>query len=174
MIIPERLARLEIDIEKLRSMFEYQDGQLIRRTDVHYNAKAGDVAGTVDPTNGYLKVNFDGKVRFVHRLIWALVHGEQPPPRIDHWDTIRANNRIGNLRACTAAQNQMNRTPRAQFKGVTFHKGAAKFAAQIVVNKRPIYLGLFDTADCAARAYDSACLHHFGEFARPNFQGAAL
>ena len=78
------------------------------------------------------------------------------------------------LRDATRQQNRMNAIKRSDnttgFKGVCFHKAAKKFLAQIYVNRRAIYLGLFDTAAAAARAYDGAARLHHGEFAKLNFQ----
>lgn len=160
-----------LDLDLLRKMFRYADGHIIRLTTVNYNAKAGDVAGTVDRSTGYVKVNFDGKVRLAHRLIWALCHGDQPPRQIDHIDCNRSNNTIENLRACTPTQNLINRVGKRALKGVSFHKAAGKFMAQIRVGGKNIYLGLFDDEVSAACAYDAACVVNYGEFARPNFQG---
>jgi hypothetical protein len=43
-----------------------------------------------------------------HRLIWLLVHGEAPPPIIDHRNRIPFDNRPKNLRAATHALNLAN------------------------------------------------------------------
>lgn len=43
-----------------------------------------------------------------HRLIWLLVHGEAPPPIIDHRNRIPFDNRPKNLRAATHTQNLVN------------------------------------------------------------------
>lgn len=175
-VIQERLERIQsvsLNLEKLGEMFRYENGSLIRRVSVHYNAKAGDAAGTIDRSTGYVKVNFDGKVRLAHRLVWALVHGKQPPEQIDHRDGNRSNNRIENLRACTGRQNLMNTKARGQYKGVTFNKTAGKHAAQITAQGRNQHLGLYERAEDAARAYDAAAIANFGEFARLNFKGAS-
>lgn len=57
----------------------------------------------------------------------------------------------------------------SKYKGVTFNKAKGKWMAQIMVNGRNIYLGLFDDAIQAAEAYDLACKDWFGEFAKTNF-----
>lgn len=55
------------------------------------------------------------------------------------------------------------------YKGVSFHKLTGRWSAQIGVNRRLHYLGLFDTPEQAAYAYDAAAKEHHGEFARLNF-----
>lgn len=90
---------------------------------------------------------------------------------IDHKDGDPFNNKKENLRYCTDAENSRNRrmhcTNTTGFKGVVAHQG--KFKAQIGVNCRAIYLGVYTTAEEAARAYDAAALKYFGDFARLNF-----
>jgi hypothetical protein len=126
-----------IDLEKLRLMFEVDcNGQLVRRCTVHYNAKKGDIAGTVDKTTGYMRVNFDGKVHYVHRLVWALSHGELPNGFIDHINGIKTDNRISNLRVVDNRENMQNvRHARVDSKtgvlGVSFCKNTKKYIARI-------------------------------------------
>ncbi|WP_371734360.1 HNH endonuclease signature motif containing protein [Aliiroseovarius sp. xm-a-151] len=51
-----------------------------------------------------------GRVRFlVHRLIWLLVHHEEPPRVIDHINRIPFDNRPSNLRSVSHAENMANR-----------------------------------------------------------------
>ena len=103
----------------------------------------------------------------LHRLLM------QPPPAVfvDHRDCDGLNNTRGNLRLSTNAQNQHNARRRSDnttgFKGVSFYH--SRFHARIKSGGRLVYLGGFDTAEAAARAYDAAALEHFGEFARLNF-----
>jgi hypothetical protein len=45
-----------------------------------------------------------------HRIIWKLMTGEDAPDTIDHWDRDPFNNRWGNLRIATMAEQSKNRT----------------------------------------------------------------
>ncbi len=54
------------------------------------------------------------------------------------------------------------------FRGVSWHKSAKKYAAQICKNKKKTYLGLFESALDAARAYNEAATRYFGDKARLN------
>lgn len=143
---------------KLSEYFAYEDGRLVRTKTVNYKAKAGDFAGTVDKSIGYLKVNFDGKVRLVHRLIWALVYGDEPVGMIDHIDGNRANNRIENLRCCDNRTNMQNlkraRTDSATgVLGVSLCKQTGRYVGRIRSGSKYLSLGRFDTVEQASEAY---------------------
>lgn len=90
----------------------------------------------------------------------------------DHRNGDGLDNRRLNLRAATRAQNARNRRDHAsssRFKGVGWSEAARKWKAQIGVDNRRIYIGVYSTEETAARAYDAAAREHFGEFARLNF-----
>lgn len=93
--------------------------------------------------------------------------------RIDHIDGDGLNNQRANLRLCTNAQNCWNSKSRggsSRFKGVAWHKGTARWAAKIMCKGRSVWLGVFESEESAARAYDAAALRLFGRFARLNFE----
>lgn len=117
----------------------------------------------------YEIVGLDGKQYFVHRLIF-LFHNGYLPKEIDHIDRNPGNNKIENLRAATHAENHRNRklmsNNKTNFRGVSFMLiGSKKYQAHICVNKRRKYLGIFNTAKEAARAYNKATRKSHGEFA---------
>lgn len=136
----------------------------------NWNAKyAGRVAGSVSK-NGYITIRIDGVNKNAHRVIWKLIHGKDADGKIDHIDGVKSNNKLNNLRLATHSQNLMNRPKQINNtsgeKGVTYLKKYNKYKAQIHINKKNTYIGLFDNLEDAANAYHEAAKYHFGEFAR--------
>jgi hypothetical protein len=105
-----------------------------------------------------------GKVT-LHRLIT----GAGPGQHVDHINHDRLDNRRANLRLCTPRENNWNR-PGSSFSGL---KGVSPFRgrwrAVITLGGRQLWLGLHETAEAAARAYDEAATKHFGDFAFLNY-----
>jgi hypothetical protein len=98
--------------------------------------------------------------------------------QIDHKDGEDWNNQRFNLRPCTNTQNSQNRKKgkkaSSEYKGVCFNRNKKKWQAGIglwnlLSGKYSKYLGLFLIEEDAAKAYDEAARHYFGEFAALNF-----
>ena len=79
--------------------------------------RAGVVAGSDSLVRGrgdigYLKIGVTyGKQRVVmsvHRICWAIYYGEYPAEHVDHLNGDGKDNRICNLRSCSAGQNRRN------------------------------------------------------------------
>lgn len=95
-------------------------------------------------------------------------------PKGHHTDHINGNtldNRKGNLRICTPAENGRNRklnyNNKSGYKGV--HKVSKnRWQARIVLSGEKINLGLYKSAFQASEAYNSAAKKYFREFAKLN------
>jgi hypothetical protein len=158
--------------EMVRGLFDYDpaSGDLVWRVSKKGNGGAGSVAGCQCKRSGYIIVGIDGRLYRAHRLVWLHVYGELPTADIDHINGIPNDNRIKNLRLCTASQNIANskhrRNNTSGTKGVYRDTQRNKWAAEIMVHRRKIYLGRFDRLEDAAAAYKNAAHKYFGEFAR--------
>lgn len=109
-----------------------------------------------------------GKNFYMHRVIAGTPEGMST----DHINGDKLDNRRSNLRICSTSSNMRNRGKQnnntSGYKGVFWSIPAGRWRAQIVVNKKSIHLGLYDTTEEAASAYNVAAKEYFGEFANLN------
>jgi hypothetical protein len=111
----------------------------------------------------------------MHRLIKLGPQGLREKTKVDHWNGNGLDNRRGNLRAGTNAQNMMNSVGRraarkSRYKGVSVRQHPTKpYRVCIHVGGKQKHLGYFHSQEAAARVYDTAALHYFGPYARVNF-----
>ncbi len=109
----------------------------------------------------------------MHRFLLGAPKGVM----VDHRNGDKLDNRRENLRLCTNSQNQANRQVfrgASPFKGVCWQQrpnGTGAWKAQLIVESKVVYLGVFKTDLEAASAYNDAALQHFGEFAHLNDLG---
>ncbi len=140
-------------------------------------APAGSPIGADDGV-GYLRAYVAGRSHRLHRLAWMHYHGQEIPEGywIDHINSNKSDNRIRNLRLATVSENTYNKPMQSNnssgFKGVYWHSPSGMWQAKIGKNRRSRHIGLFSTKEEAARAYDTAALQLFGEFARTNEMAA--
>lgn len=123
--------------------------------------RVGDKVGYLDTSNGYLRVAYNRKKYFAHRVAWFIVFGRWPKEQIDHINGNRTDNRISNLREVSNKTNAQNhRTPNKNntsgYLGVTWHNQMKKWAAGIMVDGRMKHLGLFEDPKLAHEAYKNA------------------
>lgn len=112
----------------------------------------------------------DGEHRTIlrHRHIMEAGNGKN----VDHKNKNGLDNRRENLRFGTVAQSQYNRRINKNnttgYKGVCWSPAKGKYFAQIYKNQERKWLGVFDSPIDAAKAYNTAALKYFEEFARLN------
>lgn len=135
------------------ALYDKDTGQFKWAKNLKNGTHAGDKMGSLNP-EGYINLHIcDRDIRAAH-LAWFIVYGEWPS-MIDHIDGDRANNRISNLRLSSIVLNGQNRKEHRAGKliGAYWDKRRGKWKSQIKVNKKNIWLGLFDTQEQAHEAW---------------------
>jgi hypothetical protein len=152
--------KTDLSTEAVRRFLLYDPhtGMWLWRAD-GVNRKKGWFAG-IKHNKGYWALRI-GRGRYLaHRIAWLWMTGEWPKHEIDHIDLDRSNNKWGNLREATFAQQARNTKQRTHntsgFRGVSFNRRIAKWAAGIRVEGRRVHLGYFPTAEEAGAAYREA------------------
>jgi hypothetical protein len=159
--------------ERARQVFFYEElsGKLIwnRRPEEEFaNSRlaniwnqrwAGKAAGTIDH-KGYLIVCVDSHEYRAHRVVWLMHYGMHAENQIDHINGVKSDNRISNLRDVHNIENSRNRSRRQDntsgHTGVVWHKTVGKWIANIGVNGRLKYIGVFDRKEDAVAARKAA------------------
>jgi hypothetical protein len=150
---------MELTQEYLKQIIFYspETGQMFWR-----EARGSVVAGaeiTARNADGYVVAQIDRKRHGVARLAWLYMTGELPVLEVDHKNNVRDDNRFSNLQLATHLENsQFRKTsglPNPLGK-VGIGKHGNKFRADIRVQGKRIYLGLFPTAEEAAAAHAAA------------------
>lgn len=161
---------MDISQERLKELLSYDaEAGVFTRLEVlapRHAEKVGKPCGTTNRATGYVEIHVDGRNHYAHRLAWIYARGPIPAgARIDHRNRDPGDNRIGNLRIATQADNLRNCKARRDnstgVKGVTFDRSRGKYAVSVGKAK----LGRFDTLLDAAAARISAANAAFGEFA---------
>jgi len=144
----------------------------------HYKAKS---AGTKEIPHYYaLRAEKFGQSTieyYLHNEVWERMMGSKLPRGflVDHINRDKLDNRRSNLRLATPSDNEANKRkrrtqgdgqPSSKYKGVNKTKTKERpWRAIITVERRQIALGKFADEIDAAKAYNKAALHYYGEFA---------
>lgn len=135
-------------IERLYEVFEpdFEKGELTWKIN-HGKGKKGSVAGYRDATHDYVRTAVDGHRFMVHVILWAMKWGRWPDTKVrDRRLTSKPyrNNKYG-------------------LRGV--RKYGDKCRADIRVNGKNIFLGIFEDPKEAHNTYCDAASMHFASFA---------
>ena len=122
--------------------------------------------GFIDPKDIHIllekNVNLDnqGYARIgatrLHRIIASIIFNKpiKEVGNIDHINGDKLDNRRSNLREVTVLQNNLNKKNRERkYFGSTFLKKRNKWQAQIKINGKQTYLGVFDCEKKAQECY---------------------
>jgi hypothetical protein len=126
----------------------------------------------INRLNVYAIKGGHGKTEFLHRIVLSRMLNRTLNTKefTDHINGNSLDNRRCNLRLATLKQNTRNarkpKTNKSGYKGVYYVKRRNKWGAQIRVDGRSIYLGLFDNPETGYIAYCEAAKKYHGEFAR--------
>lgn len=149
----------------LRQLLRYdpETGKLFWRSNQSRKCRAGSQAFTSMGSHGYFQGGVGGEKYLAHRVIWAMHAGEWPV-EIDHINGDRSDNRLSNLRNVTRSGNMKNQrlstANTSGFIGVSRFKRDNKWQAKIMVARKCIFLGLFDTPEAAVAARKAAELKY--------------
>jgi hypothetical protein len=168
----ELMMRILPPLEELREDLTYdpETGQLTWRWAVGRRVRPGSIAGHLNKA-GYIEVRYKNVTYLGHRIAWSMYKGMDPGElQIDHINNIKHDNRISNLRVCTALENAWNRTKKqnttSKYKGVSWYKRKRKWQAQIRDCGKAIHLGFYNSELEAHAAYMLAAYRLRGEYAR--------
>lgn len=155
-----------LTFERANELLRYEpsSGKLFWKKKTAQRIKVGDEAGTLCKNSGYRMVFINRKGYLVHRIAILLATGAcDPSKEVDHIDHDRVNNRLNNLRIVDHVNNMRNLSLRETNKtgviGVSLkytRTGELRYSANIMVNRKSINLGIFDTIEEAAAAREEA------------------
>ena len=165
-------------MEEFKKIEEYENYEISNLGNVR-NIDTGKILKPGKNNRGYYHVILyknGTKTTFkIHRLVgFAFIPNPENLRDIDHIDRNKTNNSISNLRWVSQSNNLRNRpkfkNSSSKYMGVCFHKAAGKYKAQIRINNKNKYIGLYETEEEAGRAFDNFVKqHNLTEFYSLNF-----
>ena len=157
----------ELNDAKLRI---YEDGKIERFGKRSCNSKEEtwhELKGCIAiEKSGYQshRTKINGKSYITSRIIYYAfnqdwdIHDVSKNNTIDHIDRNSLNNHISNLRVANRSEQALNRDCVINAKGYCWDRG--KWRARIMINKKRIYLGRFDTEQEVSLAFQNAVLKY--------------
>ncbi len=154
--------------ETLKSLLNYNhETGLFRWLKRRRGARKNLIAGCLWTNKGgksYIRIVINQKHYLAHRLAWLYITGSFPVDEIDHADGNGTNNKFSNISDVYHSQNSKNVKLRADNKsgitGIHWDKALNKWLAQIRIENKVIYLGIYKTIFAAAYARHAAELEH--------------
>ena len=117
-------------------------------------------------SHGYAVATIKYKKVYLHRIIMQVNNRKI---YVDHINGNKLDNRKCNLRLCNHRDNLNNRPGNKNntsgLKGLWYSKPNKKWVARITVHGKCINLGSYVDKLDAAKAYNTAAIKYFGEFA---------
>lgn len=148
--------------ERLRELLAYdpETGAFTRKVATARNCRVGQRVG-YRTRDGYLRMMLDWESHLAHRLAWLYIYGRWPDCELDHINSVRADNRIANLRDVSRTVNAQNLKAALSgnatlLLGVTYAPRREKYQSSIRANGRQRWLGYFNTPEAAHAAYIAA------------------
>lgn len=124
-----------------------------------WNSKNAGKPATSRTSNGYRGTSIWRNRFLAHRIIWKLVHGDEPQ-EVDHVNGDRSDNRLENLRNVPHVLNNRNnrrsKNNTSGATGVAWDESRKKWHARMSVSYRTRHIGSFDRFDDAVAARQAA------------------
>ncbi|MCP4321452.1 MAG: HNH endonuclease [Alteromonadales bacterium] len=141
---------------QLKEVLEYDEATGIFRWKVNKSkrSKVGMKAGSKNK-KVYTNIFINGKAYKARVLAWLYVYGKYPSSRLKSESDIKSDNRIGLLFEASdgeiARSSKVNKSSESGVKGVTYRKDHSKWAVQISVNSKRIYIGEYTNIEDAKK-----------------------
>lgn len=134
----------EVPVDLLRELMSYNPytGDVFWAVDYEGVIRRGRKVGSKlkSRSKTYFAVELRGRTHKLHRLVWAIFHGEYPDSDkvIDHINRDGTDNRISNLKLVTIRENSQNRK-RIHDLPLYIYKHRDRFAVRIKTDKMRAY-----------------------------------
>lgn len=148
-----------LDKKTIRKWFnyDYTTGNFTHK----FTTLSGDAGkdATAIHSSGYRTIRIGGKDYLVHRVIFIYMENYLPI-QVDHINHNRSDNKWNNLREVTNRENHLNESIASNntsgILGVALHKATNKYRAYIMIHKKQIHLGLYNSIEEAKLSREKA------------------